>query len=108
MAELAAKKRQLALLSTARSTARTVDTQLSEKEQARLQKKLLLRAKLKQSGLAGRRLGKHIVPESAPEVQLGEDLSESLRGLKVEGNLFRDRFLSMQHRALLEPRAPVM
>jgi len=25
-----------------------------------------------------------------------------------EGNLFRDRFLSMQHRALIEPRVPVL
>lgn len=28
--------------------------------------------------------------------------------LKPEGNLFRDRFLSFQHRALLEPRMPVL
>lgn len=79
--------------------------------------------------MAGKRIGKHVVPEGETEVQLGEDLSESLRGLKVgyfftgcvslsntdglyhlkvEGNLFRDRFLSLQHRALLEPRVPVM
>lgn len=28
--------------------------------------------------------------------------------LKPEGNLFKDRFISLQHRALIEPRAPVM
>ncbi len=27
---------------------------------------------------------------------------------KPEGNLFKDRFVSLQHRALIEPRAPVM
>ena len=124
---MAAKKRQLAALSTLKSTTKSVDAHLSQREQARLRKKLLLRAKLRQSGLAGMRLGKHVVQESAPDVQLGEDLSESLRGLKaseclnrlifrfltcfrlkVEGNLFRDRFLSLQHRALLEPRVPVL
>lgn len=34
-------------------------------------------------GLAGKRLGKHVVPEGDIDVQLGEDLSESFRGLKV-------------------------
>lgn len=76
-------------------------------------------------GLAGQKLGRHVVQEGNIDVQLGEELSESLRALKVcrrlvlcdicllffslqpEGNLFRDRFLSMQQRALIEPRAPV-
>lgn len=38
--------------------------------------------RLKQ-GLAGQRLGKHYVPEGDIDVQLGEDLTESFRGLKV-------------------------
>lgn len=73
------------------------------------------------------RIGRHKVPEREVDVQLGEDLSESLRALKVnstyfkhqstglliilmqpEGNLFRDRFQSLQQRALVEPRVPVM
>lgn len=37
-------------------------------------------------GLAGQRLGKHVVPEGQIDVQLGEELSESLRGLKVSGD----------------------
>ena len=53
-------------------------------------------------------MGKHIVPEGDIDVQLGEDLSESLRQLKPEGNLFKDRFLSMQQRALIEPRSLVL
>ncbi|TRM67165.1 hypothetical protein BD626DRAFT_484954 [Schizophyllum amplum] len=44
----------------------------------------------------------------APDVQLGEELSGSLRGVKPEGNLFRDRLLSMQSRALVEPRVRVI
>ncbi len=75
-------------------------------------------------GLMGTRVGKHRVVEPEVDVQLGEDLTETLTGLKVrkcykgqglsnccaqtEGNLFRDRFLSMQDRALIEPRARVV
>ncbi|KAH8112822.1 tumor suppressor protein Gltscr2 [Phellopilus nigrolimitatus] len=101
LAERAAKKRFLGSLSTLKALRTSVDKSLSRHGQVRLQRRLVLQEKLRQSGLAGSRLGKHIV-------QLGEDLSESLRGLKVEGNLFRDRFLSLQHRALLEPRVPVL
>jgi nucleolar protein 53 len=42
-----------------------------------------LREKLRTQGLKGKRLGKHWVPEGDVDVQLGEDLSESLRELKV-------------------------
>lgn len=38
---------------------------------------------MKQRGLAGQKLGKHKVPEGGVDVQLGEELSESLRALKV-------------------------
>ena len=38
---------------------------------------------LRTGGMKGRRLGKHRVPEGDIDVQLGEDLSESLRALKV-------------------------
>ena len=48
------------------------------------------------------------MPKSDVDVQLTEDLSENLRSLKVEGNLFKDRWLSMQQRALVEPRVPVL
>ncbi|KAI6126491.1 P60-like protein [Pisolithus sp. B1] len=37
-----------------------------------------------------------------------EELTENLRSLKPEGNLFRDRFVSLQQRALVEPRVPVL
>ena len=101
---------------------------MSNQEEERVQKQLALVEKLRKQGLAGQRLGKHKVPENELVVQLGEDLSESLRGLKVswlffffvgwfdlfiyynkpEGNLFRDRFQSLQQRALIEPRALVL
>lgn len=105
-----------------KANAQTISVQEKERE-AKLQ---LLAEKLKKQGLAGQKLGKHKVPESNVIVQLGEDLTESFRGLKVcthcvlipsckliyhpqpEGNLFRDRFQSLQQRALIEPRMPVV
>jgi len=48
------------------------------------------------------------VPEERVDVQLGEDLTESLRALKVEGNLFRERFWRLQQRGVVEPRVPVL
>lgn len=77
------------------------EAQLRERHAQELKDKLA-------KGLAGQRLGKHTVPEGNIDVQLGEDLAESLRTLKPEGNLFKDRFLSMQQRALIEPRVPVL
>jgi nucleolar protein 53 len=56
---------------------------MSVQEKEREAKLRLLAEKLKKQGLAGRKLGKHKVPESDVVVQLGEDLTENLRGLKV-------------------------
>lgn len=61
---------------------RSRDQILTAREKALAQKQLELQEKLKK-GLAGQRLGKHKVPEGQVDVQLGEELSESLRGLKV-------------------------
>lgn len=52
--------------------------------------------------------GKHVVKEGDVDVQLGEDLPESLRELKPEGNLWRDRWGSMVVRGKVEPRVPVL
>jgi nucleolar protein 53 len=40
-------------------------------------------------------------------VQLSEDLAESLRELKPEGNVFTERFNNLQKRCLIETRVPV-
>jgi nucleolar protein 53 len=40
-------------------------------------------AHLALNGLAGQKFGKHVVREGEVDVQLGEELSESLRGLQV-------------------------
>lgn len=108
LAEKMAQKRMLASVPAAKAlrkqtlkTVREREAVLLEQYEKRMQEQL-------KNGLAGKRLGKHIVPEHNIDVQLGEDLSESLRQLKPEGNLFKDRFLSMQQRALIEPRSLVL
>ncbi|KIK63852.1 hypothetical protein GYMLUDRAFT_40933, partial [Collybiopsis luxurians FD-317 M1] len=107
LAERAAKRRQLSYLSEmSAKRSRRMGVRPTPQEMA-LERKKQLREKLK-GGLGGRRFGKHRVPESLVDVQLGEDLSENLRGIKVEGNLFKDRFLNLQQRALAEPRLRVL
>ncbi|KAF8508729.1 tumor suppressor protein Gltscr2 [Hysterangium stoloniferum] len=93
-------------------SARAFRSQAAKSLRARLATIEARRAKraaiLKQRGLIGQRLGKHRVPAGQVDFQLGEELTETLRELKPQGNLFRDRFLSLQQRALVEPRVPVL
>ena len=44
------------------------------------------------------------LPTAPLEVQLSDELAESLRLLKPEGNLFRDRYRSLVERGIVEPR----
>ncbi|NXE99893.1 NOP53 protein, partial [Menura novaehollandiae] len=53
---------------------------------------------------APRRLGRLRYEDPGPEVQLSEELPESLRSLRPEGNVLRDRFKSLQRRNMIEPR----
>ncbi|GAW01957.1 P60-like protein [Lentinula edodes] len=89
LAERAAKRRQLSYLAelSAKHSRRTGNSPAS-KELVQ-QRKKASQEKLK-AGI------------------LGDELSESLRGIKVEGNLFKDRFLNLQQRALIEPRLRVL
>ncbi|KAH9846077.1 P60-like protein [Lenzites betulinus] len=105
LAEKLARRRMHATVDSAKLLRKAIARNLATRERLRVQRQAALEEKLTQ-GLAGQRIGRHIVPEGTIDVQLGEELSESLRGLKPEGNLFRDRFINMQHRALIEPHAP--
>ena len=115
----------MASISLAKGLRRSNARLMAQQEIEQAHRKIALKDRLRRHGLAGQRLGKHKVPERQIEVQLGEDLTENLRGLKVnriffplnntrwlfwqpEGNLFKDRFLSLQERALIEPRVPVL
>jgi nucleolar protein 53 len=65
-----------------KSMRKSLEQSVNLRERVRAQKQRLLEEKLKH-GLAGQRLGRHTVKEADIDVQLGEDLSESLRALKV-------------------------
>ncbi|KAJ1026334.1 hypothetical protein NDA16_002421 [Ustilago loliicola] len=93
--QLPALKRRQARLAAARAQAA---------EARRLQKEQILA----KQGLAGLKVGKHKVPAQKLDVQVGDELSESLRTLKPEGNLFRDRYNKLQARGVVEPRVKQM
>jgi nucleolar protein 53 len=105
LVQRALRKRLHASVDTAKSLRKAADRTQTSRAQIAAQRRAKREALLAQSGLAGQKLGKHVVREGEVDVQLGEELSESLRGLQPTGNLFRDRYLSMQHRAL---RGPVL
>ncbi|KAF7289443.1 Ribosome biogenesis protein NOP53 [Mycena chlorophos] len=92
LADKARRKRELAIVNDIRQLRKSANETRAFREQQQ----------------TGKKLGKHRVPVGEVDVQLGEDLSETLRELKPEGNLFRDRFTSLQQRALIEPRVPVL
>ncbi|KAI8088689.1 ribosome biogenesis protein Nop53/GLTSCR2 [Halteromyces radiatus] len=52
------------------------------------------------------RIGQFHVQDMSMEVQLEDELSETLRQLKPEGSIFKDRFVSLQQRNIIEPRSP--
>ncbi|XAO22437.1 hypothetical protein I312_101208 [Cryptococcus bacillisporus CA1280] len=84
------------------------EVERKQKEQAEKERiaKLAKKEKERRGKQEGEKVGKYRVQKKRVEVQLGEDLAESLRQVKPEGNLFKDRFLALQKRALVEPRVP--
>ena len=83
LAERLAQKRLLASVHTAKSVQKSLKRSLAEKERQRIQAHKREAEERLKNGLAGQRLGRHLVPECEVDVQLGEDLTESVRGLKV-------------------------
>jgi len=57
--------------------------------------------------LRRRKLGKILLPEKDLELVLPDELQESLRLLKPEGNLLKDRYRSMLVRGKIESRRPI-
>jgi len=58
--------------------------------------------------LRRRRLGTTTIPEKSLEVVLPDELQESLRRLKPEGNLLNDRFRNLLVNGKLESRKPIL
>ncbi|KAF8254184.1 P60-like protein [Wilcoxina mikolae CBS 423.85] len=54
-----------------------------------------------------KRFGKVSLPHEPLELQLPDELSDSLRTLKPEGNLLSDRFHSLRERGIVEARTPI-
>ncbi|KAK6508190.1 hypothetical protein TWF506_010290 [Arthrobotrys conoides] len=52
-----------------------------------------------------RKFDKSILPQAPLELQLPEELADSLRRLKPEGNLLRDRYRNLRERGIIETRA---
>lgn len=71
------------LINDAKYLNRQAEKTIKLREKTRIKRRLELQEKLKNKGLAGKKLGKHKVPMGEIDVQLGEDLTESLRALKV-------------------------
>ncbi|KAG0340524.1 hypothetical protein BG004_006371 [Podila humilis] len=80
-----------------------------EEEEAEMEKKRLENEQKKEEKeKAGmKRVGKFNIPKERIHVQLQDELAESLRELKPEGSLMKDRFQSFVERNLIEPRMPV-
>ncbi|KAK4052869.1 hypothetical protein OIO90_004145 [Microbotryomycetes sp. JL221] len=76
------------------AAAPTIAAALKQAEQMSLEDKALAlkiqKARLAKQGLTRFRSGPSRVPDQQPTFQLGEELSENLRTLKPEGNLWRD------------------
>ncbi|ODQ67450.1 P60-like protein [Nadsonia fulvescens var. elongata DSM 6958] len=54
-----------------------------------------------------RKLGKHHILGEQLEVKLSDELTDSLRRLKPEGSIAKDRFRSFQERGLIEARVKI-
>jgi nucleolar protein 53 len=80
--EKANQKKLLATLNRLKALRKEVEAARTEQERNAAERKLEKMENLRK-GLVGQRVGKHKVTEGDIDVQLGEDLSESLRGLKV-------------------------
>lgn len=102
------KRRLYAAIPSAKSVRTGINKSLRSRREALDTRRAMRIYRLRRLGLAGQKLGKFRVKENPIDVQLNEELSENLRRLKPEGNLLRDRFISFQHRAMLEPRVPVL
>ncbi|XP_063168655.1 ribosome biogenesis protein NOP53 [Candoia aspera] len=83
---------------------RSIRLQLKQREAELQRRKQIREAKRKLEAVKPKRLGRLKYEEPDVDVQLSSELAESLRTLKPEGSILRDRFKSFQKRNLIEPR----
>uniref|UniRef100_A0A8C3H9Y2 Ribosome biogenesis protein NOP53 n=1 Tax=Chrysemys picta bellii TaxID=8478 RepID=A0A8C3H9Y2_CHRPI len=83
---------------------RSIRLQVKRREAELLRRRRARLAKRRAEATKPRRLGRLKYEDPDLEVQLSTELAESLRTLKPEGSILRDRFKSLQKRNLIEPR----
>ncbi|XP_018598262.2 ribosome biogenesis protein NOP53 [Scleropages formosus] len=95
--ELVGRRQQLFQL-------RSIQADLRKRDLTAKQRQAQRRAKKEAQKFQPRRLGRLKFQTPDLEVQLSDELSGSLRTLKPEGSILKDRFKSLQKRNLIEPR----
>ncbi|XP_029374332.1 ribosome biogenesis protein NOP53 isoform X2 [Echeneis naucrates] len=83
---------------------RSIKASIKQQEEKTNQKQKLRKANQEAQKSQPRRLGKLKFKPQDLEVQLSNELAGSLRRLKPEGSVLKDRFKSLQKRNLIEPR----
>jgi hypothetical protein len=77
-----------ASVDTVKTLRKAADKMLAARIKEAAERRAKEQVRLAQGGLTGQRLGKYVVREGEVDVQLGEELSESLRGLQVRAVQF--------------------
>ncbi|KAM4627930.1 ribosome biogenesis protein NOP53 isoform 2-T2 [Polymixia lowei] len=83
---------------------RSIKATLKRRAQRTSERQKQRKAKQEAQKAQPRRLGKLKFKAQDLEVQLSDELAGSLRRLKPEGSILKDRFKSLQKRNLIEPR----
>ncbi|XP_071351767.1 ribosome biogenesis protein NOP53 isoform X2 [Trachinotus anak] len=83
---------------------RSIKASIKQQEENTKDKQKLRKAKQEAQKSQPRRLGRLKFKPQDLEVQLSDELAGSLRRLKPEGSVLKDRFKSLQKRNLIEPR----
>ncbi|XP_070826472.1 ribosome biogenesis protein NOP53 [Chaetodon trifascialis] len=83
---------------------RSIKTAIRQQDQKTKARRAQRKAKQEAQKAQPRRLGKLKFQAQDLEVQLSDELAGSLRQLKPEGSVLKDRFKSLQKRNLIEPR----
>ncbi|XP_041652450.1 ribosome biogenesis protein NOP53 isoform X2 [Cheilinus undulatus] len=83
---------------------RSIKASIKQQDQRTKDRQIKRKAKQEAQKAQPRRLGKLKFKPQDLEVQLSDELAGSLRQLKPEGSVLKDRFKSLQKRNLIEPR----
>ncbi|XP_072524728.1 ribosome biogenesis protein NOP53 [Salminus brasiliensis] len=83
---------------------RSIDLELKKREQKTKMRQIQRKTRQEAQKALPRRLGRLKFQAPDLDVQLSDELAGSLRTLKPEGSVLKDRFKSLQKRNLIEPR----